>query len=208
MKRHLKMITAIVVTGILATSSMVMAAEGTYGSAGAVADDSFTLEEMMVYAIQDEYFAQAEYVAIMDAFGSQRPFSNIVLSEKTHIALLLPLFETYEFAVPVNDAESKVVLADTLLESYNLGVDAEIKNIAMYEAFLKEDLPEDVRAVFERLQAASENHLRAFENAAAGTMGNGGSKDGSRGNGKAGKVGRGSCGGSGRGTMSNTDCIL
>ncbi|MCK5008763.1 MAG: DUF2202 domain-containing protein [Spirochaetales bacterium] len=37
-------------------------------------------------------------------------------------------------------------------------------NIAMYESFLQEDLPEDVRDLFERLQQASENHLRAFRN--------------------------------------------
>ena len=51
---------------------------------------------------------------------------------------------------------------------------AEVHNIAMYEAFLKqEDLPDDVRAVFEALTRASGNHLRAFEqNANKQGMGN------------------------------------
>ncbi len=35
---------------------------------------------------------------------------------------------------------------------------------AMYESFLQTSLPEDVRDLFERLQQASENHLRAFRN--------------------------------------------
>lgn len=33
----------------------------------------------------------------------------------------------------------------------------------MLELFLKQDLPDDVRIVFERLKSASENHLRSFE---------------------------------------------
>ena len=32
----------------------------------------------------------------------------------------------------------------------------------MYDAFLKKDLPKDVRAVFTRLRDASKNHLAAF----------------------------------------------
>ena len=48
--------------------------------------------------------------------------------------------------------------------SLEIGVNAEIENIAMYESFLEKDLPEDVRVVFEKLQSASENHLRAFNN--------------------------------------------
>ncbi|GAU76812.1 hypothetical protein [Fusibacter sp. 3D3] len=34
----------------------------------------------------------------------------------------------------------------------------------MYEAFLKEDLPSDVKAVIGSLGNASENHLSAFNN--------------------------------------------
>jgi hypothetical protein len=32
----------------------------------------------------------------------------------------------------------------------------------MYESFLKQDLPQDVRDVFEALMAASEKHLQSF----------------------------------------------
>ena len=34
----------------------------------------------------------------------------------------------------------------------------------MYVSFLAGELPDDVRVVFERLKAGSENHLIAFEN--------------------------------------------
>ena len=41
-----------------------------------------------------------------------------------------------------------------------IGVEAEIENIAMYESFLKRELPDDVREVYKRLKATSQNHLR------------------------------------------------
>ena len=40
---------------------------------------------------------------------------------------------------------------------------AEVKNIAMYEKFLDQDLPDDIRLVFANLMQASEKHLAAFE---------------------------------------------
>ena len=51
-----------------------------------------------------------------------------------------------------------------LTESYQAGVNAEVNNIAMYETFLDQNLPDNVRVVFESLMHASENHLRAFQN--------------------------------------------
>lgn len=148
------------------------------GAAAAEADGDYTLEDMLHYALEDEYAAQAEYAAIMDEYGTQRPFSNIIRSEQTHIDMLLPLFEAHDVAVPVNDAASRTVLPTSLPEAFAIGVEAEIKNIAMYEAFLEEDLPDDVRLVFERLMNASVSHQKAFEQAgeraggtAAGTRG-------------------------------------
>ncbi len=38
-----------------------------------------------------------------------------------------------------------------------------MENIAMYERFLKTNLPDDVREVFSRLLAGSKNHLDAFK---------------------------------------------
>lgn len=210
MKKQFKILTAVVVTGILATSGIAMAAEVPLGSSGAVQDTSYTLEEMMTYAIQDEYMAQAEYDAILDAFGSQRPFSNIINAEETHINLLLPLFETYGYAVPVNEAKGMVVLPNTLEDGYDAGVTAEVKNIEMYEDFLEEDLPADIQEVFEHLQAASEKHLSAFERAADGTMGTGngsGSRSG-RGNGSGQGGMNGGMGNGGSGTGNAGDCIL
>jgi len=135
----------------------------TYGTAGALADDSYTLEEMLTYAIQDEYLAQAKYTAIATANNNANPFSNIAEAEATHINELLPLFEKNEIEVPTNDASDRVTLPDSLAASYAMGIEGKTQNISMYKRFLEEELPEDVKAVFERLMAASEGHLQAFE---------------------------------------------
>jgi hypothetical protein len=150
---------------VIAGSSLVQAAEQSYGADAAATDTQLSVADMLQYAIQDEYLAQAEYAAIMEEFGPQRPFTNIIRAEATHISALLPLFETYDVSVPTNDAAGHVVLPDTLAEIFETGVVAEQKNIAMYQRFLAEDLPEDVQVVFASLLQASENHLRAFEQA-------------------------------------------
>jgi hypothetical protein len=43
------------------------------------------------------------------------------------------------------------------------GVQAEIDNIAMYDSFLQQTLPEDVKLVFVELRDASKNHLASFQ---------------------------------------------
>ena len=147
----------------LATGATVYAANTDIGAAGASVDTEYSLEEMLVYAIEDEYLAQAEYDVIMDTYGVQKPFSNIIKAEATHISLLEPLFEEYGVTIPEKDWESLVVVPETVDAAYAIGVDAEEKNIAMYERFLKENLPDNVKEVFEELMNASEKHLTAFQ---------------------------------------------
>lgn len=197
-KRNLKlMVGTFLLSGLVAVGSVSFAAESSQGSEAALNDTSYTLEEMLTYAIQDEYYAQAQYNALMDSYGVIRPFSNIVGAEQTHINLLLSLFAAYDFEVPENNAADRVTVPDTLVESYEAGVTGEEDNIAMYEAFLKEDLPADVQFAFERLEAASQMHLYAFENAASGTGYGAGYGNGAYGNGTNGNVTNG--GGMGRG---------
>ena len=135
-----------------------------YGSAGALDDTSLTLADMLTYAIQDEYLARAEYDLILGGYGNVRPFANIVHAEETHIAALLPLFDAYGITAPIDEGESKTASVASLTAAYQAGVNAEVNNIAMYETFLDQTLPDNVRTVFESLMRASENHLRAFQN--------------------------------------------
>jgi len=134
-----------------------------YGAEGVQEKDQFTLEEMLKYAIQDEYLAKAEYELIMQKFGEQRPFSNIMQAEEYHIEILLPLFTKYNIEIPLDLSDQHVILPDDIKTALETGVNAEIVNIEMYEKFLdKEDLPADVAEVFEELKRGSENHLEAF----------------------------------------------
>ena len=166
-KGILALFSGIIVTAVVSLGGVAYAADTT-GSAGALADTDYSVEEMLVYAVQDEYGAQAEYEAIVEAYGDQIPFTNILKAEANHIDRLKDLFTEYGYAVPDDKAEA--VLPESLETAYTAGIAAENNNIAMYEKFLKEELPSDVEFVFSRLLRASQNHLTAFQNAEDGNL--------------------------------------
>jgi hypothetical protein len=84
-----------------------------------------------------------------------------ILKER-HVAWLESALRARGHQVPADEGAAHATLPGDLTSAYQAGVSAEVGNIAMYEAFLKRDLPADVRSLFERLEAASQNHLRAF----------------------------------------------
>ncbi|SYZ77425.1 Hypothetical protein TART1_0194 [Trichococcus shcherbakoviae] len=43
--------------------------------------ETYTIEEMLVHAIQDEYMAKASYLAIMDAYRTVKPFTSIAKAD-------------------------------------------------------------------------------------------------------------------------------
>ncbi|KUP03902.1 hypothetical protein Q75_17335 [Bacillus coahuilensis p1.1.43] len=136
--------------------------EALYGAKGALQDQDLTLPKMLTYAIQDEYVAQARYRAIINTFGSIRPFTTIQQAELRHIMLLTPLFSAYQIPIP-EDYSSQFVTPPTSLKSaFQQGVEGEIENIAMYDKFLSLPIPEDVQRVFTLVRNASVNHLQAF----------------------------------------------
>jgi hypothetical protein len=180
------------------------AVEGT-GSAGALKDQDYTVQDMLTYALQDEYAAKAEYEAILKEFGDQLPYTNIVKAEENHINRLVQLFQDYGYVIP--DSNATAVSPKSLEESYQTGITTEENNIAMYEKFLNQDLPSDVKLVFERLKRASENHLKAFQNAAEGNLANcNGTCPGN--NGQGCRQNRGQCNesGIGRGSGQGNGC--
>lgn len=134
-----------------------------YGAIGSFKDSNPTLEQMLIYAIQDEYLARSEYEYIISEMGGSAPFTNIIKAEQTHIDLLIPLFTQYEFALVEDTSKDHLIVPSTITQALETGVQAEIDNIAMYESFLKMELPDDVRSVFESLKNASVGHLSAFE---------------------------------------------
>ncbi|TJX13466.1 DUF2202 domain-containing protein [Tissierella creatinini] len=134
-----------------------------YGAKGALADKDLTIIDMLMYAVQDEYLARGEYLAIIDKFGSQRPYSNIISAEETHLAYLKEVYLAYGLDFPADGSAEHIVVPANLLEAAKTGVQAEIDNIAMYELFLTYDLPENVFEVFSALKSGSDSHLEAFQ---------------------------------------------
>jgi hypothetical protein len=129
--------------------------------ASAVNVQAISVEDMLVYAMQDEVSAKAEYEALIEEFGAVRPITNILRAELRHIDALTPLLEAY--GVDIGDFVPTTAVPSSLDEAYQIGVDAEIKNIALYQSYLATELPEDVAAVFNRLATASTHHLEAFQ---------------------------------------------
>jgi len=143
-----------------------------YGNAAAKADANLTVESMLTYAIQDEFLARAEYVAIMAKFGQMSPYTNIKKAEEQHIAWLKDMFASFKLALPADGAAPYIHAPATLKEAAQAGVQAEIDNIAMYERFLAQPVLRDPRYatvvdLFTRLRNASQNHLAAFQKQAA-----------------------------------------
>ncbi len=147
---------------LLILISSAVHSETAIGAKAAEQTQTPSIEQMLTFAIQDEYLAHAEYLAIIGKHGTIRPFSNIVEAEVTHINMLKPLFATYGLAIPVDNAADHILVPADLKTAFEIGVQAEIDNIEMYKSFLLRTLPDDVRAIFEYLQKASEKHLQAF----------------------------------------------
>lgn len=133
------------------------------GAKAAKKDRDLTIDKMLTYAIQDEYLAYGEYEYILSTFGNQKPFSNIIKAEEKHIEMLKVLFEKYKIQLPFDDSKNHLIIPNSIEESLKAGVQAEIENIAMYEDFLIQQLPDDVKSVFNELMNASKSHLDAFE---------------------------------------------
>lgn len=170
-------VTTLLVVSLMGT--MVFAETDDYGHIGAENDESFTLEEMLEYAIEDEYMAKYEYEALISDLGADRPFTNILEAENAHISALEDLYAVLGYSIPEVDPSTMVVVPDSIEEALEIGIEAEIANIAMYDLFLAQELPEEVRSVFLNLQKASESHLAAFR----GDNGNGASTNRSAENG-------------------------
>lgn len=120
--------------------------------------------------MQGEYAAYATYAAILDEYGNVNPFANIMTSEARHIDALKQILDQYQVPYPIENPYLDVIQApESLAAAAQAGVEAEIANVALYERQLETvaDYP-DILEVFVNLQAAAqEQHLPAFERAAA-----------------------------------------
>lgn len=121
--------------------------------------------QILRIAVYDEFKAYETYSKIIEKFGLIQPFVNIKEAEAIHYSALIQLMQKYNIEVPFNNWATKVEIPNTLIECCEMGVAAEINNIAMYNNLLSYATDADVRDVIFRLQAASyNNHLPAFRN--------------------------------------------
>jgi rubrerythrin len=121
--------------------------------------------QILRIAVYDEFKAYETYMKIIEKFGLVQPFVNIKEAEAVHYGALIKLMEKYNVEVPINDWYSKIEIPNTLVECCEMGVAAEINNIAMYNNLLSHVSQDDIKDVIYRLQAASfNNHLPAFRN--------------------------------------------
>lgn len=131
--------------------------------------DKAELKAMLDVLYTDELNAKAEYEALVEAFGDQTPYAQLILAETRHANSLLRLYDLYDLDVPTPTLKTPVIPA-TVQDSYTVGIDAEEANIALYDNYLDLKLPEVVEQVFANLQFASENHLRILSAYANGTQ--------------------------------------
>jgi hypothetical protein len=117
-------------------------------------------------ALYDEYAARAYYAAVVEAFGPQPPFVNIVQSEARHIEALSRLCARHGVPRPLDPFPAETTISPSWRVNLERGVAGEIANIRLYTYLLGYVAEPDVRQVFENLMAASrDNHLPAFQRA-------------------------------------------
>ena len=164
MQKFFNLLIGALLTLCLVFISPLMAENENYGAAAVtqLSDEQLTLEKMLTFALQDEYLARGEYQKIIETFGNQRPFANIIRAEERHIAWLKPLFKKFAIALPPDRGLELATIPATFTQALQLGAAAEVANIAMYKRFLKQDLPEEVSVIFNYLLSGSEKHLAAF----------------------------------------------
>ncbi len=152
-----------------------IASDPDYGHWGALDSSDYSVQQALVYAIQDEHLAHAEYEYVNRKFNDPPPFRGIVNAEAMHISALENLFRQQGWSIPPDIGARYIIEVQTLREADQVGVSAEITNIAMYNRFLaRADLPSSFRSVFTNLRDASICHQNAFQRQLDGGSGGGG----------------------------------
>lgn len=132
----------------------------------------------LIFMVQEERLAEDVYTYIADTYDVSRPFTTIARSEQQHQDALAVLLERYSLTDPsagmapgvyadahLQDMYDQLIAqADvSLAEAYKVGVAIEETDIAdLKEALAEDGIPAEVKVVYERLTAGSENHLKAF----------------------------------------------
>lgn len=136
---------------------------------------SATEKESLLYMREEEKLARDVYNTFYDRYGL-RVFSNIATSEQAHMDAVLTLLNRYGLADPAAAApgvfnnDDLQALYDDLIDQGNASLTAALQAAVLIEETDIADLQDglaltshaDLRAVYNNLLRASQNHLRAF----------------------------------------------
>ena len=136
---------------------------------------SATEKESLLYMREEEKLARDVYTAFYARYGL-RVFSNIATSEQAHMDAVLTLLNRYGLADPAAAApgvfnnDDLQALYDDLIDQGNASLTAALQAAVLIEETDIADLQDglaltshaDLRAVYNNLLRASQNHLRAF----------------------------------------------
>lgn len=104
-----------------------------YGATGALNASTLTLPQMLTYALQDEYLAQARYNNILETFGYIRPFAQIRNAELRHINALLPLFYRYQIPLPKDISYTFITTPENIKAAYATKYFTSLKHYVTFE---------------------------------------------------------------------------
>ncbi|WP_424938829.1 ferritin-like domain-containing protein [Aliiroseovarius sp. S253] len=191
-------------TGILSSAAVVICLAMPLQAATQTLSDE--AEAALLEALNDEYHAQAFYAALVEEYGPNTPFKNIMEAEARHAEKVIKLLNKYDVEVPENgylDGSLAVApIPPTLDEAYEMGVQAEIDNIALYEENLLPAVADynDITRVLTALKTASETkHLPTFERCSDGDCRNVSARSGSGAGKQAGRTTKGTSSQKGKG---------
>ncbi len=136
---------------------------------------SATEKESLLYMREEEKLARDVYTAFYARYGL-RVFNNIAASEQAHMDAVLTLLNRYGLADPAAAApgvfnnDDLQALYDDLIDQGNASLTAALQAAVLIEETDIADLQDglaltshaDLRAVYNNLLRASQNHLRAF----------------------------------------------
>ena len=135
--------------------------------------DATSLKAVLDTVLADERNALSEYTVLFDAYGNTGPWTRLIQAESRHITELERIYSAFNFEIPAEPSSAPASVPSSFDEAYQIGIQAETANIALYDGYLKTNLPKDVATIFSHLQNASINHLSIFENGGVKTGWNG-----------------------------------
>lgn len=140
--------------------SVLASEEIAYGADASFGDKELTLEEILTYTLESQYLSRNLNDSIVEKFGKVKPYIGIMENNEDNVSSLEELFSVYGYTLIEDKSASHVLIDEKFDNNLSSSYEEEMKNIVMYETFLKVELPDDVRATIENLKSDSIKNLQ------------------------------------------------